>query len=74
METFKDDVRRKYGDTALHAGAESKVCCDCGSVNCCCAEPIASELDDNGRAAPLPDGAMLAAPGSEACCTPPCCI
>ena len=62
-ETLKATVRTKYGEAAVRAAAGSRASCCGPDPDGGCANPITSDLYDDGTAASLPEAAMLASLG-----------
>jgi ubiquinone/menaquinone biosynthesis C-methylase UbiE len=62
MSEHKDFVQARYRQAALDARQGAHATCGCSSGAACC-DPITSDLYDDGQAASVPAGAMLASLG-----------
>jgi arsenite methyltransferase len=63
MDTITEVVQQKYGEAALRARGGVKSGCGCGTAACCDADPITSNLYDEGQATAIPAEALLASLG-----------
>ena len=61
MDTIKAAVQQKYGEAAMQVRTGAKAGCGCGAS--CEADPITSNLYDDGQASSVPAEALLASLG-----------